>query len=197
MSDSSVKQYCGLMQEIQNRVSAIRLILEENVSLGFVNINAETVYLQFRKILELIAYASLVANFKIYSAARNDHSTEWHAKRFLKKIESLNAEFYPDPLKFEKVEEAPERLNFVGLEEGFLTREQFETLYDQCGAFMHSENPYGDAHRYTDLLEQAPSWLMKITSLLNAHHIRLVDGESWLILMPGEVAPIYMVLDKA
>ena len=62
---------------------------------------------------------------------------------------------------------------------------------------MHSENPYGDTHSYMDLLQQAPTWLMKITNLLNAHHIRLVDGESWLILMPGKVLPVYMVLDKA
>ena len=195
MSAPNADRYLELLAEAKNRMSSIERVLTGKCNLGFVPVNTEAVYLQFRKILELIAYASLVANIEIYTGARKDHSTEWHAKRFLKKIESLNPDFYPDALRYAPVHGDPDSLNYEGVGAPYLSREDFECLYDTCGALMHSENPYGTTHNYSALLEEAPIWLEKIFNLLEVHHIRLVDGSSWLMHMGGQDRPFYMVLD--
>jgi len=194
MSQPNADRYLNLMLEAKHRIFSIDQVLSGKCNLGFLPTNTETVYLQFRKILELVAYASLVANIDIYTAARKDHSTEWHAKRFLKKIDSLNPHFYPDALRHDPVD--GNSLNYESVDAPYLSRADFEILYDTCGALMHSENPYGGAHQYSTLLKDAPAWLEKIGNLLDVHHIRLVDGSSWLMHLGGEGHPFYMVLDK-
>ena len=196
MSEPSANRYRDLMLEAKNRMSSIDRVLGGSCNLGFLPINTETVYLQFRKILELVAYASLVANIDIYAAARKDHSTEWHAKRFLKKIDVLNPDFYPDALRLAPVAGDPHSLNYESVDGPYLSRSDFEILYDICGSLMHSENPYGGTHQYSSLLEEAPVWLEKIENLLEVHHILLVDGSSWLMHLGGDEPPFYMVLDK-
>lgn len=183
MDEAGAMKYCELMREVKNRVYSINLVLDGKCTLGFIPVNAEFVYLQFRKILELIAFGSLVANFKTYSRVRSDYSRDWKATRFLKNIEQINKEFYPDPVEHRQLEGQLPYRNFEAFEGDYLTMEEFKVLYDVCGGFMHSENPYGDTHKYAELLEEAPAWLKKIVNLLNLHIVNFVDGTGCLIQM--------------
>ncbi|UZE84665.1 hypothetical protein [Pseudomonas viciae] len=124
-----------------------------------------------------------MANFKVYSSARKDHLSEWHASRFLRKIEALNPAFYPEPMAQKEGYLPYTNLDlFTG---NYLTRSEFETLYDICGGFMHSENPYGDPHRYEELLQQSYGWLEKIVNLLNLHIVTFADGEEGCLILMG------------
>lgn len=190
MDEAGTKKYCEIMTEVKNRVFSINLVLDGNCTLGFVPINAETVYLQFRKILELVAFGSLVANFNIYSKTRKDYSREWKATRFLKNIEEVNKDFYPDPVEHKQLEGGLPYRNFVEFHGDYLTKDDFKNLYDICGGFMHSENPYSDTHSYAELLEQAPTWLRKIVNLLNLHIVNFVDGTGCLVLMGDNDTPV-------
>ena len=48
------------------------------------DLNAELIFLHFRKALEEISFASLSANREKYSAARAGFATEWNARRMHK-----------------------------------------------------------------------------------------------------------------
>ena len=54
--------------------------------------------LQIRKILELIAFASLVANKNVYTAVFSKVSKAWNAGDLLKELEQVNPDFYPVPI---------------------------------------------------------------------------------------------------
>ena len=58
----------------------------------------ELVFVQFRKILELIAFGSLTANREVYEKVRADSQNDWNAKRLLDKLARVNSELYPVPL---------------------------------------------------------------------------------------------------
>jgi len=187
MKNGGVDKYCDLMREVKDRTYAINRILKERANLGFMPIHVEVVYLQYRKILELIAFGSLVANFDVYSQARASYARDWHARRIVEAIEKLNPNFYPEPVNQVDTpgERASVRLDKVT--EPYLSLEEFIKLYEICGGVLHSENPYGDNYKYSMLYKEASTWGAKIRNLLNAHQVRLVgDDGFYLIQMAAE-----------
>jgi hypothetical protein len=58
----------------------------------------ESTTLQLRKILELIAFGSLVANKDSYSTVYAKVSKTWNAGDLLRELEDVNPEFYPVPV---------------------------------------------------------------------------------------------------
>ncbi len=66
--------------------------------MGFLPINVESLYLQFRKTLELIAFGSLIANREKYSEARAEYASDWNAKRVLKLVSVLTPCFIQSQL---------------------------------------------------------------------------------------------------
>jgi len=148
----------------------------------------ESTYLQFRKILELIAFGSLVANERALSLIYAQFSRLWNARRLLEDIERVNPGFYPDPI-IERLDPEPGvRACWDRKVDGFLTREDFVVLYGECGAMLHAENPYAQKKlSYESYEENAIIWRDKIVGLLNCHLIRLIDEKNvYLVHMHEE-----------
>ena len=64
----------------------------------------------------------------------------------------------------------------------YLTKADFETLYDECGAIMHSRNPYGQPIDYVQYQNQLLGWQTKIMNLLNSHQINLVNRPGFYLI---------------
>jgi hypothetical protein len=186
------------MLEAKNRTKVIHLLLTGKTNLGFLPVNVEAVYLQFRKILELIAFGSLVANHEVYSTARKQYASDWNAKRVLSLAEKLNPKFYPIPVNQVPVEGKEHVAEFLEIKEGVLTRSDFETLYDACGGVLHSENPYGNTYEYDRLWDAATVWGAKIRNLLNSHEVHLVGDKKrfYLIQMGRDNDPTYTLFEE-
>ena len=108
----------------------------------------ESAYLQFRKILELIALGSLVANKDEFSKVYNDFAKYWNARHLLKDLERLNPNFYPRPVVEVPSKRAGTKMDLQDKKDGFLTKDEFLKLYEKCGAIMHAGNPYGSQIDY-------------------------------------------------
>jgi hypothetical protein len=144
----------------------------------------ESLCLQFRKILELIAMASLVANTKEYSRVHKDFQRHWNAELLLKDLERVNPRFYPQPIKEITSKKPGIKTEQEELKEGVLTRKEFIKIYKKCGAILHADNPLGRSSNYKYYERVMPEWLSKIIALLNCHNVRLVDQDRfWLIHM--------------
>jgi hypothetical protein len=59
--------YCSCMEQLLPRFELVKCIFAKQVTSGHDSLDAEIVFLQFRKMLEHIAFASLVANKDVYS----------------------------------------------------------------------------------------------------------------------------------
>ncbi len=159
--------YCNCMERVKHHVS----IIESARSGAVVASNhpdhsmllAELIFLHFRKALEEIAFASLSANRERYAAARASFATEWNARRMLGFIEKVNPDFYPLPLQ-EPKEFAPGMKHSRRMNEPFLTREDFEKLYDSAGEILHSENPFSQRN---DAIKV--HYTVDVTCTLNPH----------------------------
>src|SRR6266851_327306 len=134
--------YCGCMEEIKLRVDVVRLFLGGQLS-TYLPPLVESVCLQIRKILELIALASLVAVKDEYSRQYQKFAQHWHAGRILRDIEKINPSFYPIPTRqvLDPINGKPFRVENV--KEGYLTRNEFVTVYETCAEMLHAKNPFG------------------------------------------------------
>ena len=86
------------MQGIRRRVSYVKWLMNDkppgNEDSGKL-LRTELNFVQFSKILELIAFSTLTANKSKYAAAYKNFSTHWKAVKMLEAVEDLNLNFYP------------------------------------------------------------------------------------------------------
>jgi hypothetical protein len=184
MQQSDIQKYCNLMEEVKRRMLVINAFGNRLTTTPFGATNIESVYLQLRKILELIALGSLVTNKVEFSKAYSEFSKYWNAQYLLQDLERVNSEFYPQPI-IEKPGTKPEvAADWEPKTSGFLTKEDFLKLYEKCGKIMHAGNPYGTQIDYSYFEKSIQDWLNKITGLLSSHYIKLVnDPNIYLVHM--------------
>jgi hypothetical protein len=185
MSDDDAEKYERCMREIRLRTNAIEF--QARCRPMYKATTIEFACLQIRKILELIALGSLVANKEEYAKQREKFSRDGRAKRILEDIEKINPQFYPYPSKQVIDQKTNKVIEVVPITDGYLTREEFPEVYDACSKALHAANPYGDEIEYASLERSIPIWLSKITKLLNHHQIQLLDKNQQLwVIMKGK-----------
>jgi hypothetical protein len=186
MGEPDMQKYCDLMEEIKRRISVMDFFLTGGGHAMYMPTTVESVGLQLRKVLELTAFGSLVANKDVYAEAYEEFASHWNARLLLRDLERVNCDFYPRPI-VEAPLEAPHPNTKVlhqlkDREPDYLSREEFEKAYEKCGAIMHAENPYGSRVDYNYYLEKLPAWRTQVVNLLNNHKMRLV-GENQFYLV--------------
>ena len=65
-----MQKYIACMEEIKKRTEVVTWFVRREIGARYIGTTAESVALQMRKILELIALSSLVANHEEYSKHR-------------------------------------------------------------------------------------------------------------------------------
>lgn len=181
--DSSQDQYRNLLMDIKRRTALIYAFNEGDTHAIYRITTIESSCLQIRKILELIAFGSLVANIEIYSKEYKKFATHWNAKFILKDMARINPEFYPHPIIQKPSIDTAIHSEWENIPElDYLTQSDFVDVYEKCGAILHAANPFGkqiDTLRYQN---DIPIWCAKIINLLNAHTIRLVGDNKHVYL---------------
>jgi len=175
MKAADIPQYCALMEEIKHRVLVVQGFLDDSCHTMHLASTIESVYLQIRKILELVALGSLVLNKDEYQKVNTKFAKCWNARLILQDIDRINPHFYPQPFK---------DINgkFVDITSGFLTRKKFPDVYAKCGAILHADNPYGSRVDYAYYQKSIQPWLTEIMVLLGTHKINLLDHPNFYVV---------------
>ena len=186
MSKSSlpINLYAEQMREIKRRIEVINFFLNKRGHALYQPTTIESICLQFRKILELIAFSSLIANKDRYAAVHKNFESHWNAELLLKDLSRVNEDFYPKPIDEKPSQEPGVANELVPFTDGFLTQKDFVHIYKKCGGMMHAANPYGSKTGMHYFEKSFPIWLSKLIRLLNCHQVHLLDEASfWLIHM--------------
>jgi hypothetical protein len=170
------------MEEIKRRTEVVNAFGSGGATAMYKATTIESVYLQFRKILELIALGSLVANKNEFSKVYSNFAKCWNAHYLLRDVERLNPNFYPRPIVEVPSKRPGAKMDWQDKKDGFLSRDEFLKLYEKCGAIMHAGNPYGSQVDYGYYERNIQGWLDKIIGLLNSHTIRLVNNPNLYLL---------------
>ncbi len=182
MKDKERQKYAHVMDEIKRRTRVVHLFLNGERNAIYNVVNAELMCLQIRKILELIALGSLVANQKIFLKKVQNLQKMWNAKFILNDIEKLNPDFYPKPIDEKPSKEDDVVNDLIDIKEGYLTKENFIEIYDKCGKILHAENPLGNGIDYKYYEKNIPIWMDKIRRLLNSHTIKLLNDRNMYLV---------------
>jgi hypothetical protein len=185
--DSDIQKYAVIMKEIKLRTEVITLFLSGQWESRYTPTTIETIGLQFRKVFELIAFASLTANREIYSSAYADFATHWQAAKLLKNLERINPDFYPKPVTEVPTGQYGVRHELKARAQDYLTQSELVEAHGRCGALMHGANPFGSPIDYDFYQQNFSSWITKYMNLLNNHQVHLVgDTGFWLFHMHEE-----------
>lgn len=186
MDTTHIEKYANVMKEIKLRMEVINRFLSGQKEAVYVPTTVETVGLQFRKIFELIAMASLAANKEQYAAAYTDFAKHWEAAKLLKNLQRTNSNFYPSPV-IEVPSNDPRVMHELKeRDQDYLTQSDLIEAHGRCGALMHAENPFGNSIDYEFYQKSFPVWRQKIINLLDNHKVHLVNDDGfWLFHMLG------------
>jgi hypothetical protein len=134
-----LQRYKKCLEEIRKRMDLIlkHLRLEQTTQYRITNV--EFVCMQFRKVIELVALMSLVANKKRYAEKRKMFATDWNAKRIFDDLEKINTKFYPKPTTSEhKLNKLGKSISTLKTRNFFLQRNrQYRFMIQQASICMH------------------------------------------------------------
>jgi hypothetical protein len=180
IDDARIYAHC--MDEVKERLALIQRLIRENPLGGNPTFTTELIFVQFRKVLELIALGSLSAHKDEYAKVHKNFTEHWKADKMLGVVEKLNPAFWP--MAVEEVNPPSGGLrHLTPVADGFMTRDEFVRLHNACAEVLHSRNPFSQRDPVIDIGYTIEQWIARIQRLLKFHAITLVDGGRWLIVM--------------
>jgi hypothetical protein len=181
--DIEINKYQERLFEIRNRTDYIGDHLNGKYSTKYLITEVEILCVQFRKIIEEIAFASLVANKKEYSKQHKKFSKHWNVNFIFKDLQRINPDFYPSPSKQVKCisDEGREFTNFEKISDPYLTKKKALEVYEICGGMLHAFNPYKPEKDINAIYNKFPVWLGEIMNLLN-HHSIVLFGKEYMVV---------------
>ena len=180
---ADIQIYCECIGEVRTRLDVVQSLIDGGITTAVGRFNVETIFLQFRKTLELIAFASLTANRAAYSTVHRKFSDHWKAKAMLDALKQVNPDFYPVALDPPQ-ETAPGIKHFSRPSDGFMTIAEFASLYDAASELIHTRNPFSTRSPVIEIVYPAQEWVSRIRRLLAWHLMHLVGGDKWIVNVP-------------
>ena len=184
--DSGIYMTC--MEEIQHRLNAaLWLVFGKDLFKVHDDFVLEAIFIQLRKVLELIAFGSLTVNKERYAAAHKQFASHWKAAKMLEELQKVNPNFYPLPVTQQIINPSPTgkvRWHYEVVKDNFLTTAEFVELYDISSKLLHSHNPFSTMNPAIEIKYDIPVWVERIRRLLRIHFIHLVDGRAWIVYVP-------------
>ncbi len=160
----SAEKYALIVTELRDRLLSAEVLSNEK-SLVFV----ESTALQIRKILELIAYLSVLVN-----ADKLNHKerAEYHAGKIVDSLDEKTTIHYPFPSRMIHPSRPDDQPVLIPLGyKNALSQSEFKKTYQSCGKVLHAQHPLkqkGDPH---ELFLNHKRTLGRLKGLLERHTI--------------------------
>ena len=128
-------KYLLIVQEICERILSAEVLSENINNIVFI----ESTSLQIRKILELIAYLSVLVN---QEKLNYEICNAWHAKKIIEALNIKTTIFYPFPsyIISDSSEDGQPLLIAIGYKHA-LSQDEFIKAYSNCGKILHTQHP--------------------------------------------------------
>ena len=185
-----ISKYAHFMRQIRRRTSVIARCIHHNQRgrsvTGYRETDIDLCYLQLRKCLELIMFSSVIAHNAFgLELSKHLRDKEYNASQIVKKIRSLNPNYYPVPVRDVNPENGIRKVDKINA--GYLTEADLCELYDRvCGKLLHAnrEDLYSD--RIDEHFAEITKYHSKLIKLLNHHWVHVSDKIALAVLMKTE-----------
>jgi hypothetical protein len=180
--------YLSILRDIKYRTSVIDHLFSDASGRKLEITVLESACLQIRKILEQIAFGSLVSNVDLYSQEYEKFKKFWNAEYLLKDMAKVNPKYFPIPISQEPSDVKGVKSKFnLKPDVTYLNPVEFIKVYKKCGAILHAGNPFGSKISLEFYKKNIPIWRQKIINLLNAHEIHFVGDKNLYLFQMGSI----------
>ncbi|WP_373033788.1 hypothetical protein [Sulfurovum sp.] len=165
------EKYLQIVEEIRKRlIWAEMLSNEPNNNFVFI----ESTSLQIRKILELVAYLSVLVNReKLNHKDRN----EWHPEKIVEVLGTKTTIFYPLPSYMIPPNKERSQPSLIPLGyEAALSQIEFIQAYKMCGNILHAQHPLKNKLNIEKYATENKKLLNKLKNLLRQHTVGIRHG---------------------
>ena len=160
-----------MMLEIKIRIRDIDIYLKKG---SLSPLDTEFCFLQFRKIVEQVCFASIVCDHNRYKDFRalegetsdsdtGDYTNDWNARIILMKLNDISPHFMPRPLG--KVTSG-NGMHHFDLKDINATHKKLISIYKKCGSFMHIPKPFGESYE-SHIIKQKQRYKSSLKTLEN------------------------------
>lgn len=176
-------RYCNCMEDIKVRLGLIKEIIGGHSPLRSEGLDGEVVCLLLRRVLEQIAFSSLLAHQELYETAYDDLAKVWRARALVERLAKHHPDFYPKPVRFPRRKRG-DVMNLEVVRQGYLTQDDFIFLLDKANDGVHTWNPFKNDAPVINFERSIAEWVQRIERLLNVHWIMFAGTRDiWLIQM--------------
>ena len=178
-----VEQYCGVMEQTKRNLAGAAQIMEST------SINLETriqaAAVQTRKILEEIAYATLVSNKDAGAKTQEELQDLRYPKDIFRDLGKVHPNFFPTPVE---IRNPAKGKPFVVKTKGVLNREKLLQIYRELNPMAHSTNPMAEPVDLGYFEKKIPVWLEEIGNTLDTHQVMLPHhpDQFYVVKMSGD-----------
>lgn len=180
-----VKMYTNLISAVNTRISTIKGVLGKEFSTGFEHTDMEFVSHQIIICLELIALGSLIPNEEEYNRQLFKFKSSMDVNGILDDLGLLNPNFYPSPLT-PKIKGNFDSVNMEERKEGFLSKNEFVVVYNECQRFLHAEYPFNDGQDYELYFNKLGKWVNLISGLMEVFTVKLLNPDIPTLLVHSD-----------
>jgi hypothetical protein len=196
--DASATLYKGQMIEVLRRFHAIDRILgakkPRTTELAF---DDEFMWLQIRKIVELVGFGGILADEERYaslramSAENPDYTRDWNVRQIMVELEKIAPDFLPMPIKDPtRVRDGHFHFDHAEVHE---TRARFVKIYERAGGYLHVPNPFADnkGAAIEELMKQSRARLLvdlKYLKEVLSHHAKIGLKFDKAVNKPADIA---------
>ena len=174
--DNPIEMYLKAMREFKQRILLVGGMCENvyMVKKAANIIDIESICLQIRKLLELIAMSSLIMNKQVFQQTGDKFKKMWNAKYILKDIKRIHPEYFPMTISGMLKQDENEKLVMEQIDYEVLTENEFCKIYDKCGKALHVPNPFSvDENIIKEFWDVIPKWLDLIYLTMEKHIVFL------------------------
>lgn len=163
----SKEKYTAIVSEIRDRILSAEVLANEK-NIVFI----ESTALQIRKILELIAYLSVLVN-----AEKLNHKerAQYHASKVVDALTEKTTIFYPFPSHMIHPSSQTEEPVLIPLGyQNALSQDDFREAYKFCGSVLHAQHPLKKDLSIEWVFKKNKEILKRVKALLQNHTIGIM-----------------------
>lgn len=164
MPEFSKEKYATIVNEIRDRILSAEIFANEK-NLVFI----ESTSLQIRKILELIAYLSVLVNSE---KLNHKQRHEYRATKIVDSLLERTTIFYPLPSHMIHPSREGDQPVLIPLGyKNSLSQEEFCEVYNLCGKVLHAQHPLKPDIDIQGVFLKNAETLRKVKTLVQSHTI--------------------------
>ncbi len=176
----SVEQYAHIVTELRDRLLSAEVLSNQKNQVFL-----ESTALQIRKILELIAYLSVLVN-----AEKLNHKErgEYHAGKIVDSLDEKTTIHYPLPSRM--IHPSNPNDQPVLIPRGYknaLSQPEFKVTYQLCGRVLHAQHPLKKDIDPDEVFLNHKRTLGKLKFLLKSHTIGIKKAEDRYTFLHVEI----------